>query len=147
MAEGSPPPPSSGWRLGARLWLRTYRFPLSAVVLAVGVVLSFLAIAAFSPLGNAWPFSAIDYYTNQTARGGVNYNLAFAIVGPIILIIGAYLVGAYMVARNRFEQLMRTKSKAEFLRNLPEVEELLWDLTPGDHSRYLDKCAELRVRR
>ncbi|MCW6167915.1 MAG: hypothetical protein LVQ64_05670 [Thermoplasmatales archaeon] len=42
---------------------------------------------------------------------------------------------------------MRSKSKAEFLRNLPEMEELLWELTPQDHSRYLEKCAEFRVRR
>jgi hypothetical protein len=42
---------------------------------------------------------------------------------------------------------MVTKSKAEFLRNLPEVEDLLWDLTPADEVRYLDKKAELRIRR
>ena len=145
MAGGSSS--SSGWPLAARLWLRTYRSPLAAVVLAVGVALCVLAFASFSPLGSVWPFSTIDYYTNQAGRGGVNYNLAFAIVGPIVLIIGAYLVGAYLVARGRFEQLMRSKSKAEFLRNLPEMEELLWELTPQDHTRYLEKCAEFRVRR
>ncbi len=42
---------------------------------------------------------------------------------------------------------MVTKSKAEFLRNIPELEELLWDLTPSDEDRYQRKRAELRVRR
>jgi hypothetical protein len=42
---------------------------------------------------------------------------------------------------------MVTKSKAEFLRNIPELEEILWDLTPIDEVRYETKRAELRVRR
>jgi hypothetical protein len=42
---------------------------------------------------------------------------------------------------------MLTKSKAEFLRNIPEIEDLLWDLTPNDEVRYETKRAELRVRR
>ena len=71
----------------------------------------------------------------------------FVIVGPIIAVVGLYLVGAYHYARRKFEHLMVTKSKAEFLRNIPELEELLWDLTPHDEVRYEDKRAELRVRR
>jgi len=42
---------------------------------------------------------------------------------------------------------MLTKSKAEFLRNIPELEELLWDLTPKDQTRYDQRLAELRLRR
>ena len=67
--------------------------------------------------------------------------------GPIVSIIGGYMVGAYSVARRRFEHLMLTKSKAEFLRNIPELEDLLWDLTPYDEVRYENKRSELRVRR
>ncbi len=144
MPPASSTPSSGGFVTHARIWLRTWRFPLSAFVLAAGVLMTLLAIAAFSPLGSGPPFSVLEQYTN---RNGVNYNLAFAIMGPIVLIIGGYLVGAYLVARTRFERLMLSRSKAEFLRNLPEIEELLWDLTPSDHSRYLEKCAEFRVRR
>ena len=76
--------------------------------------------------------------------------LAEPIVGlgkPIVAIVGAYLVGAYYNARHKFERLMLTKSKAEFLRNIPDLEQLLWDLTPRDEVRYAEKCTELRVRR
>ncbi|MGI0054933.1 MAG: hypothetical protein ACREBT_07025 [Thermoplasmata archaeon] len=129
----------------ARHWMRTWRFALSSIVLAVGVALTTLAFASFTPLSTTWPFSGIDQYTNPT--GGINWNLWFVVVGPILAIIGAYLVGAYLVARRRFEQLMRSRSKAELLRNLPEIEELLWDLTPADQQRYLAKCVEFRIRR
>ena len=109
------------------------------------MLLTVLAAGFFTPLGNYAPFPTINGYTAPS--GGTNYNLLFVILGPIIDIIGMYMVGAYVVARRRFEHLMLTKSKAEFLRNIPELEDLLWDLTPRDERRYETKRAELRVRR
>ncbi|MCI4368455.1 MAG: hypothetical protein L3K09_02685 [Thermoplasmata archaeon] len=139
--EGSPL-----WRK-LRFLLRTYRYIVSIFVLAVGILLVVLAVGDFSPLGAGEPFLAIDKVTDQSNSGGVNYNLAFGPVGAIVVIIGAYLVGAYYVARRRFEHLMLTKSKAEFLRNLPEIEQLLWELTPEDEQRYGQKITDLRIRR
>jgi hypothetical protein len=142
MAEEGAPTPLSR-RL--RHFLRTQRFLLSLVVFAAGDLLSVLAAGYFTPLSSSAPFTSINGVT--ASPDGANYNLLFVIVGPIISIIGAYLVGAYYLARHRFEHLMRTRSKAEFLRNLPEVEDLLWDLTPRDEARYADKKVELRIRR
>ncbi len=142
MAEGSPT-----WSRRIRTFARTYRGFLSEIVLAIGIFLTILAIGAYTPLMNSAPFSSIDSVTNQSASNGPDYNLIFVIVGPIMVIVGGYLVGAYYLARRRFEHLMLSKSKAEFLRNLPEVEDLLWDLTPADELRYEEKKVELRIRR
>jgi ABC-type phosphate transport system permease subunit len=139
-SEAEPVPFERRFRHG----LRTHRAVISVFVLAVGVLLTVLAAGAFTPLQNSFPFTAINSATNPAA--GPNYNLVFIIVGPIIVIVGAYLVGAYFSARHRFEHLMLTKSKAEFLRNIPELEKLLWDLTPEDEVRYDRKRAELRLR-
>ena len=132
--------------LGRRLRhaFRTYRAAISIFVLAVGALLTVLAAGYFTPLANSAPFSTIN---SATAQPDANYNLVFVIVGPIVALVGAYLVGAYYNARHQFERLMVTKSKAEFLRNIPELEQLLWDLTPRDEVRYAEKCTELRVRR
>ncbi|HTT14735.1 MAG TPA: DUF3198 domain-containing protein [Thermoplasmata archaeon] len=123
---------------------RTYRAVIAGIVLGVGVLLVVLALGYFTPLGNSWPFSAINAQTNTP---NANYNLVFIVVGPIIGIVGAYLVGSYVVARRKFEHLMVTKSKAEFLRNIPELEDLLWDLTPADELRYEQKKSDLKLRR
>jgi len=131
------------WGHRFRYGVRTYRAALSIFVLAVGAFLTVLALGYFSPLSQYWPFTVINTYT-VTATD--NWNLVFIVVGPIIAIIGAYFVGAYYVARRKFEHLMVTKSKAEFLRNIPEIEDLLWDLTPADETRYQAKRAELRLR-
>jgi len=141
MADAEKAPLGQRFRHG----LRTYRFWVSLFVLAVGVLLTVLAAGYFLPLMNYPPFPTINSYT--APAGGTNYNLLFVILGPIIDIIGMYMVGAYVVARRRFEHLMLTKSKAEFLRNIPELEDLLWDLTPRDERRCETKRAELRVRR
>ncbi len=127
-----------------RYALRSQRSAVSVFVLAVGIFLTVLAIGAFTPLANSAPFTAINGATNQP---GANYNLVFVVLGPIVVIVGAYLVGAYYNARRKFEHLMLTKSKAEFLRNIPELEGLLWDLTPADEIRYDEKRSELRLRR
>ena len=127
-----------------RFALRTYRAWVSYFVLAVGILLTVLAVGFFTPLGNSWPFSAINGVTNTPTA---NYNLLFVVLGPIVVIVGAYLVGSYVAARTKFEHLMVTKSKAEFLRNIPELEDLLWELTPADAGRYEQKKAELRIRR
>ncbi len=131
---------------GRRLrWaLRAQRFPLSILVFAIGVLLTVLAAGYFTPLSQYAPFSSIN---GATAQPNANYNLVFVIAGPIIVIVGAYLVGAYYLARHRFEHLMKTRSKAEFLRNLPEVEDLLWELTPSDEERYSRKKSEMGIRR
>ena len=130
-----------------RLWLRVHRFVLSALVLGVAIVLVVLALGDFTPLSAVYPFTVLNTYTDRSGSGGQNWNLLFAIVGPILTIIGGYLVAAYVIARRRFEQLMRSKSKAELLRNIPELEGLLWDLTPDDQTRYDQKCADLHIRR
>jgi hypothetical protein len=127
-----------------RVGFRTHRAVVSIIVLAIGFLLSILALGAFTPLASSAPFSTIDHSTDTPS---VDYDLVFVIVGPILIILGGYLVGAYFYARRRFEHLMLTKSKAEFLRNIPELEELLWDLTPADEGRYETKLVELRVRR
>jgi len=132
--------------LGRRIrhGMKAYRAWISIFVLLVGALLTILAVGFFTPLSSYAPFPAINSVTNTP---NANYNLVFVIVGPIIVVIGMYMVGAYFVARRQFEHLMLTKSKAEFLRNIPEIEDLLWDLTPNDETRYEAKRAELRVRR
>ncbi len=139
-----PNPPARTFSQRLRHGFRVHREIVSIVIFAIGVFLSILALGWVTPLQTVPPFPAINAVTDTP---NANYNLVFIVVGPIVAIVGAYLVGAYYVARRKFEHLMLTKSKAEFLRNIPELEDLLWDLTPNDEIRYDEKRSELRVRR
>lgn len=127
-----------------RTAVRSERALLSEAILGLGFVLVILALGDFTPLKEAFPFTSVNPYTDTPTA---NFDLLFAIVGPIIVVVGGYLVGAYFHAKRRFDHLMLTKSKAEFLRHISELEDLLWDLTPQDERRYQDKLADLRLRR
>jgi lipopolysaccharide export LptBFGC system permease protein LptF len=131
-----------------RRGLRTYRYIIAILIFAAGILLVALALGDFlGPIAANSVVKTINGLTDQSPNGGPNYNLAFAILGPITFIVGAYLTGAYVIARRKFEHLMETKSKAEFLRNIPELEQILWDLTPVDERRYLAKRSDLKIRR
>jgi hypothetical protein len=148
---GVPAPglPAPSWTSRWRYQLRRWRFPISALVLGVGAALSLIAFAAWSPLINQYPFSAFVpglKGADGPSGTGPDWTLPLVVVGPIMAVLGIYLVLSYLTARRRFEHLMRSKSKAEFLRNLPEVEDLIWELTPDDEERLLRKKQELRIR-
>src|ERR1700686_2640517 len=77
-----------------RHFLRSQRFALSILGLILGVFMTVLAVGAFTPLQSVGPFPSINSVTDQSSKNGPNYNLVFVIAGPIVTIIGAYLVGA-----------------------------------------------------
>jgi hypothetical protein len=148
----SPPTPNTPqWNLYSRLryWSLSNRFFLSLLVLVAGGILTTIAIAAWTPLISSPLFSGFVpglKGTDGPSGTGPDWTLAMAIVGPILVIVGGYLAGSYIIARERFEHLMKTRSKAEFLRNVPEVEDLIWDLTPRDHERLIRKKQEFKIR-
>ena len=155
--EEKDPEPSPSTESGPRLnfysrlryWSLTHRFLLSLVVLVGGGILTAIAIAAWTPLISSPLFSGFVpglKGTDGPSGSGPDWTLAMAIVGPILVIVGGYLAGSYIIARERFEHLMKTRSKAEFLRNVPEVEDLIWDLTPRDHERLIRKKQEFKIR-
>ncbi|HTT73708.1 MAG TPA: DUF3198 domain-containing protein [Thermoplasmata archaeon] len=137
-------PEKPGFSSRLRHGFRANRAWVAAAVLGIGILLSVLALGSFTPLASSFPFSAIN---TLTVTPSANYNLVFVVLGPIIAIAGAYLFGSYVIARRKFEHLMVTKSKAEFLRSIPELEEILWELTPADELRYERKKVELKIRR
>lgn len=150
--------PSETFTYRFRRFFRSVRFPVSCIILAIGSVLTILAFSAWTPLLTNPAFSSIDVTLlgsdcttippcpTVPPSGAVDWTLLFFILGPILILVGLYLVYAYLKARQRFEHLMQTKSKAEFLRNIAEVEDLLWDLTPADEIRLAAKKQELKIR-
>ena len=125
--------------------MKSYRAWVAIVILVVGVFLTVLAVGFFTPLANVGSVPRRST-ARRTARTRTTTSCSCS-PARSSWSSGMYMVGAYFVARRKFEHLMQTKSKAEFLRNIPELEDLLWDLTPRDELRYEAKRAELRVRR
>lgn len=146
--EGTPP---LDFLTRLKRTLRGFRFPISVVVLVLGLVLFFIGLFAWTPLGSSnGALSGLEQplLGTDSASGccGPDWTLLMLPGGGLLAAIGGYLAGVYIIARRRFEHLMKTKSKAEFLRNVTEAEDLLWDLTPEDEIRLVRKKLELKIR-
>ena len=70
----------------------------------------------------------------------------FVFIGGITTILGWMYFHDYNKKHKRFEELMDTNSKASFLRNIVEIEELAIDLGPEYESRVIDKKNDLRIK-
>ena len=68
------------------------------------------------------------------------------LIGPILIIAGGWYFFDNISKRREFKDLMKTTSKAKFIRNLDRVEYLAWKLTP-DHQRLLtEKKKKLNIK-
>lgn len=149
--EKAPSEPLQPFSTRLRRALRTYRFAISIAVTVVGLALFFIGLFAWTPLGSPdGPLAGLEQPLlgpdGNTGATGPDWTLAMLPGGGLMALIGGYMVGVYVIARRRFEHLMKTKSKAEFLRNVTEAEDLLWDLTPEDEIRLVRKKLELKIR-
>ncbi len=61
------------------------------------------------------------------------------IVGPIGLVSGIWWLYDYFKKSRKLEDLMKTPSKAKFVRNLDDIEYLAWSLPQRFEDRVLDR--------
>ncbi len=68
------------------------------------------------------------------------------LIGPILLIAGAWYFFDNVKMRREFKELMETTSKAKFIRNLDRVEYLAWKLTPDHQNQLTKKKSEFHIK-
>ncbi|GEM_PF-617540 len=116
--------------------LRDLRFEISLLFLVIGVALTIIAF--FSPAGDKTP---AFLYGVVSAVG--NWYLWFWVVGPLMVIGSSWYAYDYIKKRRMFENLMNTNSKAKFLENLPDLEDVVWYLKEKDRIRLAQKKKKL----
>ncbi len=106
-------------------FLVEHALELAIGVIVLGAVLSIVSLMEFTfqntPLGN-WADWTI-------------------VVGLIAFLVGLYLLASFLRLAASFDQHMKTESRAEFKRDLDEVEYLAWRL-PSRYERRLSKKKE-----
>jgi len=70
----------------------------------------------------------------------------FALIGGIVAIGGYLYFHDYNKKHKKYEELMDTNSKASFVRNIVEIEELAVDLGPQYEEEVIDKKNQLKVK-
>ncbi len=71
---------------------------------------------------------------------------ALLAVGGIMMIFGFLYYHDYNKSYKRYNELMETDSKAHFVRNIDEIEQLAMELGPDFEGRVMDRREKYRVK-
>lgn len=125
-------------------WTRNHRMELGAVLLLVGLALTVVSWSlAFADATPGWLAS----YASAVKQDGADYNLIVFIVGPILLIWGAWYIGEQIIFRRRFETLIDTPKRSEFTSRRRELEDIARRLPEQFQARLKAKENEFSSRR
>jgi len=75
-------------------------------------------------------------------------NWAFWLVigGLLLLVPGIYYLAVFIKQLREFKELMKTDSKALFIKNQDKIEELAWRLHPQYERMVIQRKAKLKVK-
>jgi len=75
-----------------------------------------------------------------------NWAFWIVIVGLLLLIPGIYYLATFIKQLKEFKELMKTDSKALFIKNQDRIEELAWRLHPKYERLVIEKKGKLKVK-
>ncbi len=116
--------------------------------LALGILGSVLTFISWMVAFNA-SSTYLDWYRELANVGvlGKDWNLVVVIGGPIVLITGVWYFIEQILKRRRFEKLIDTTKKSEFVSSRKELKEIARILPDPYGQRVKDKEDELRQKR
>ena len=83
----------------------------------------------------AWAYDLIE-----------NWAFWVMIIGLVLLIPGMYYLATFIKQHREFKELMKTDSKALFIKNQDRIEELAWKLHPNYEKLVIEKKVKLKVK-
>lgn len=117
-----------------------------------GKLFAIAAISTLIALLALWEL--LEYFDTEPIKGnpipGIDGLDQWAWI-PLIL-GGIFSIGGWLYYNDhnkklkKFEELMDTDSKAQFVRNIDEIEELALDLGPDFEKRVMDKRSDFKVK-
>jgi len=121
-------------------WTKNHMLEIGAVVGALGLILTIISFTyAFADTTPTW----LQGYGKLVNREEGNYNLILFIAGPLMLIIGGFYFGEQLVLRRRFDRMIDTPKKSEFVSRRKDLEDLSKRLPDQYGKRIRQKESEL----
>lgn len=125
-------------------WTKNHMLELGAVLLLVGLIGTIIAFTDnYADSTPSW----LQWYENLVTRPQGDFNLILLILAPILLIWGGFWVGEQLVLRRRFERLLDTPKKSEFVSRRQQMEEVTKRLPDGYRKRITEKESEFASKR
>ncbi|MEM0136429.1 MAG: DUF3198 domain-containing protein, partial [Thermoplasmatales archaeon] len=119
---------------------KEFKIPISLVMLAITLFLFVLTVIDFFSLG----ILPISFQSFLTALGGWTYYIFVLSLAGLLYFI--YLLVSTVAQRRKFEELIFTDSKANFVKNAKDLDLISRKLGPSFRKRYEEKKDQLRVK-
>ncbi len=120
---------------------------IGAVFFVLGLVMSILSYVY--NFGDNPAFLAFydNFIRNVPGADAEGYNLLFMLLGTLFLIGGGWYFGEQLVLRRRFERLISTAKKSDFVSHRKDLDELASRLPRGYRGRIEEKENSFRSLR
>ena len=116
---------------------------LSAILFVVGIIMM--------TVGVLWYFTLIQPTIANTslewfAEKLGNWGWWILISAPFILIVGIWYLFDQIMVRKKFNKLVSPNSKANFVKNISEIEESIWKLSGRYRERFEEKKKKFKIK-
>jgi uncharacterized membrane protein len=112
------------------------------LLLILGIILTLLGILGVFIINDDSPKYLKDL--NDSVGNWIYWCI---LVGPVVIIAGAWYFFDNRQKRKEFKELMETTSKAKFIRNMDRAEFLAWKLTVDHQKQLIEKKKELHIKK
>jgi hypothetical protein len=123
---------------------RKYNFQLSVVGLIIGAIFLILSSLGIF-LGGNDTIKGNDFLQSFFDLLG-NYIYWLFIIMLTLTVACGWLFGDLVLKRQKFNELIKTSSKATFVRNQKELEELAWKLGPKYWDMLIERKHNFKIR-
>lgn len=134
-----------------RIWMRDWTLFFSTILtIACILMIVFGGLALLLDYHRAWLVDAGPIYDWANYLHGANqqknhYDLCVFPLGILVILFAGWYMGADIAKRARFNKLMSTESKSEFLENMDEIEKMAWELSSKHEMMVVEKKEELGI--
>ena len=116
---------------------------LSAILFMVGIIMMTVGVLwYFTFIQSNIVNSLIEEFSKKLGDWGW-WILIFA---PFILIAGIWYFFDQIMARKKFNKLVSPNSKANFVKNIGEIEEVVWKLSIKYRERFEEKKKKFKIK-
>lgn len=124
--------------------LRHYTLPIGAVVLVAGTIPFILSLIA----GLLAMPEVVTFYVEALPRAEgrwQGWNTVVFLVTPFVMLVGGWYVYEQVSLRQRFNELVQTRKKSAFVKEVDELERISRRLPPRFRERLQERKDELNV--
>jgi len=122
---------------------REHMLMLSAVLFGAGIIMTVI--------GFLWYFTFIQSNIlnpslEEFSKKLGNWGWWILIPAPFVLIAGGWYFSDQLLARRKFSEIISTNSKASFVKNVGEIEGVVWKLPKKYEVKFEEKKKKFKIK-